>query len=83
MQGPKTEVWYVFKQFAVCEGEKKRRLLTPHADPMEHEYPIDGMFESAEEAKEWKKDFAPEEDLHLVKMTLEPIEFLPASVEEE
>jgi len=66
-----TETWYVWKEY--CPVEK--RLLTPWADPMVHEYPFDYFFRSPEEAKEGKNEYgAKDEDWVLCKLIIEPIE---------
>jgi len=58
---PKTETFYVWKELVAFDNEDDR-LLTPHSDPMEYEYPIDFMFESPEEAMKWVKECEMEEE---------------------
>ncbi len=60
---PPDEVWFVWKEFTVVEGEEEAgpRLLTPWGNPDLHEFPADFMFATVEEAAAWKKENAPYE----------------------
>ena len=82
-KSPQTETWYCWKELTVVEGEDEPRLLTPWGDPSTFEYPMDWLFKTPEAAMAAKRDYAPYESWHLVKMTLEPVGFVPAEPEEE
>ena len=49
------------------------RLPVARSDPMEHEHAADGLFDTEEQAREWKDEFAPEEDWVLCVETLERV----------
>ncbi len=50
MPEPTVTEYYQWKEFATVEGEDKPRLLTPWADPNEHETAFDFGFETIEAA---------------------------------
>jgi len=68
------EIWYCWRELATCEGEGSPRLFVPWADPYEHEFDFDFIYETPEKAKKAKEEMAPDEDWLLVKMTLETVE---------
>jgi hypothetical protein len=85
-QQPKTEVWYCWKEYlsveSTIEGEpaEPASLLTPWSDPDRYEYPADMLFKTQKEAKEWKAEFAPDEDWYLVKETLVVVGHYPIAI---
>lgn len=69
------EVWYVWKERTIIEGEKKPRLLTPWGDPKLYEFPFDFLYASPEEAIADRKEHeAEDEDWVLCRETLTPQE---------
>ncbi len=75
---PKTETYFVWREFRQVEGEDAPRLLIPWADPHEYEFSFDFLFETPAKARKAKAsdDFGPssEEDWVLCKLTVEPVE---------
>ena len=79
----KTEIWYCWKEHRLVEGEETPRLLTPWSDPAEHEFAMDWLFASPEEARRVvEEQFGDPDDGEpvweregwvLVRMTLEPV----------
>ena len=65
-----TETYYCWKDYDTVEGEDRPRLLTPWSDPMEYEYAANGIFDTKEEALQWKDEVAPDEDWVLCVSTL-------------
>jgi hypothetical protein len=70
--------YYCFRElinFGKLEGGE--RLVTPHGDPMEYEYPIDFIFETREKAIEWLREQTEDENIepeeienwHIVRVT--------------
>jgi hypothetical protein len=67
----------------VLEGEDTPRLLTPRSDPMEHEYPMDLLFENEQEALEALETYdaeqeASEEGWVLCEKTIKPLRKAPS-----
>ena len=74
---PAPERWLTWKIPTVCEGEDTPRLLTPRGDPMEHEYPMDLLFETEQEAMDALENYEAEDEARdegwvLCEMTLTP-----------
>ena len=44
-------IYWCWKIFILLDGENKKRLITPHSNPMEYETPIDFIWKSPEEAE--------------------------------
>lgn len=71
---PPKVIRYVWKTYSKVEGEETPRLLTPWSNPRVHEHPFDYVFDSEDEAVEFKQEHAPdEEDWILCKDELTPI----------
>jgi hypothetical protein len=77
---PKTETWYVWREYITIEDEDEPRLITPWADPSIYEFKFDFLYPSPEEAMAGLKEFRDSEDPEvqaemddwvLVKMTME------------
>lgn len=62
---------YCWKRFVLLDGERTPRLFTPWNDT-EYTY-ADEVFDTKEQAEEWKKDVAPDEKWVLCKETLETL----------
>ena len=84
---PPPECWFCWKEYdAVSTIEELPadvfpRLLTPWSDPYQHEFPMDGLFKTPEEARASKRELAPYENWVLCKLILEPVELGPAEPE--
>lgn len=78
-----TETFYMWKEFKYVEGfeEEGKRLLTPWADPMVHEHPMDLQFKTPTDAQETKDSDAPDEDWVLAKVTMEVVDHKTVKVE--
>jgi len=74
MTTPKTETWFCWREYLLVEGEDEPRLLVPWSDPHMYEDSADGIFETPELAREWKREVAEDEDWCLCKMTIKPME---------
>jgi hypothetical protein len=59
---PPKEGWYMWKELLYSEGETTPRLITPHADPKQYEYPVDYLFKTPKDAIDWKREFEPDEE---------------------
>lgn len=83
---PQTETWFTWKQFAPTidphtGNQEEPRLLTPHADPHEYEYPFDFLYETAEAAVQALKNAIDNEEVteeeagewYLCRETTQPI----------
>lgn len=76
------ETWYEFKVLEKLEGEDTERLLTPHANPDEYEYPLDFLFDTPEKATAWLKEYVEDGNIEqeeadtfvLVRKTLEVVD---------
>lgn len=81
---PKAERWLTWKVPTVADGPGKNelRLLTPRSDPYEHEYPMDLLFETEQEALEAldlydAQEEATEEGWVLCELHLKPLRKAP------
>jgi hypothetical protein len=75
------EAWYTWRVLGTVKGEDTQRLFVPWANPHEHEFPFDLLFESPEAAHQglidWgAADDAEEEGWILCHMTLHRVEDL-------
>lgn len=75
----KTETYYCWKVYTKIEDELEPRLITPWADPRQHEFPFHFLADTPEKAYELLDTFgaydeAMEEGWVLCKMALDPIE---------
>lgn len=73
MLTPTIEYWYCWREFSTAEGEHFPRLLVPWSDPDVYEHPADGLFETEEDAQNWKLDLAPYEEWILCRLAVEPM----------
>jgi hypothetical protein len=84
---PPREEWFCWKEYDAVlatdelPGDVTPRLLTPWSDPYEHEFPMDGLFKTPDEARASKRELAPNENWVLCKLILEPVELGPAEPE--
>lgn len=78
---PRKETFYQWKEFAKIATEDTPRLFTPWSDPHQHEWPMDFMYDTVQEAIEAKAEIAPEEDWWLVEVVYEPVLFSPGTEE--
>lgn len=79
---PKPERWLTWKVPTLLEEEDTPRLLTPRSDPMEHEHPMDLLFENEQEALNALETFdaedeAREEGWVLCEFVLTPVRRAP------
>jgi hypothetical protein len=79
---PKAERWLTWKVPVLLEEEEAPRLLTPRSDPMEHEHPMDLLFETEQEALSALENYDAEEEAReegwvLCELTLTPIRKAP------
>ena len=70
---PSSETWYCWMELRQIEPNPPR-LMVPWSDPREHEFPMDWLFRTPEEARAAKKEHAPYEDWILIRKIFEPIE---------
>lgn len=73
------ETWYTWRVLRLGKGEKEPRLFTPWADPRQHEFSFNFLYENPDEARKGlatmgAEDEAFEQNWMLCKMTLEPLE---------
>lgn len=68
-----TEYRFMWMVWDTVEGEDKPRLLTPWADPLRYEFPMDWQFETEDAAITTKNEVAPNETWILVHVTVKPI----------
>jgi hypothetical protein len=77
----KKECWYTWRELHMVEGEDAPRLLTPHGDPNEYEYPFDFLYPNSKEAirclyEEVENEVVSKEEADnwvLCKLILEPV----------
>jgi hypothetical protein len=82
---PGKEEWYMWKEIVQFDDEPQPRFITPRSNPMEYEYPVDLLFETATKAVAWLEeeretvaelDAEAEDDTEawvLVRVTLERV----------
>lgn len=79
--GIPTEIYFVWKEWVIPEGEDKPRLITPWGNPYRHEFPFDLLFDSPEAAVkgkiEWEVETIDKDSKNwiLCKETIEPIKY--------
>jgi len=74
MEISETEHWFCWKVYETPEGEDKPRLLTPHSDPNLYEQPLNGVFNTPEEAIDYLKVFGEEKgEYHLCHIMISPL----------
>jgi len=71
----KPEEWLCWRVPVKAEGEDTR-LLLPHANPHLHEFPLDGLFKTPEQAIEYLHNFGAcvDEEFVLCKISITPLE---------
>ena len=79
---PKPERWLTWKVPTLLPDEDAPRLLTPRSDPMEHECPMDLLFDNEQQALDALESFEAEDEARdegwvLCEMTLTPMRKTP------
>jgi len=84
---PFATIHYAWRVLGQVEGEDEPRLFVPHGDPMQHEFPIDFIFDSSGKAHVALDDYELREEAVadnwvLVQMIIQPISQLESEVKD-